>query len=558
MTATQPPQPWAGPPPGWAPPPERSVPSGNGAEAPAGVRSQVAVYAVGALAMLIAAGAAGQPAWGAAGALALAAGVAIGLLVDLGPLFRALPGAVLAIIVGLVLATVVALLGLDPALPLVGLIAVGILGLDWRRVGRLRPLPFAFGFLVVIGVAGEQTWTYPAGLVWLALALGALTSLEADRRAAQPKVEPMTPGPASPDVRTDDLATTILIALAVALVVALLLSAPSCHHRPSNTGSQRGGNGSQVTGNGSAQGNGGSGPGGTASGQGGARPGTGSGQYPNDHQYVPDPNGRYLIPDDGSTPPRNEPGSRVPIPSDADTGTGRTTTNDPDGTVRTTDRNEQGHVRITVTDPDGTRHTYRYTPRSDGLTTIDEYDRDGNHVATYYWDPDGKVATGSRTGSSSPTTTPAEPKPKPKPKPKQKLKINGWLVLAIVTALLAITALAVWLSRRQAKPPAPPAPPVPTWALHLAKQIEHEGSTRGRPRRTSEPLVAYTRALAAGPLPDERLVAVGSIVSDALFARVEPGPEAQHWAESTLAEIVAAHPSPGRGARPREQAGSAS
>ena len=110
-----------------------------------------------------------------------------------------------------------------------------------------------------------------------------------------------------------------------------------------------------------------------------------------------------------------------------------------------------------------------------------------------------------------------------------------------------------WWSRRTPKA-ALLAGAVPPWALRLAREIEHEGGDRGVRRGRSQSLARYAGDLVAGPLPDARLTLVADVVSTALFARDDPGPEAQRWAEVTWAEILADHPVPDRSHRRRAKA----
>ena len=500
-------------------------------EAQASGRSQVAIYAVVALAMLIAGSAATIGGWAVAGSLALGAGVAVGIAAHLERWFRSLPGALAAAFTAVVIGVLVALVWTSsgPVIPFgaVPLGALFVLGLDWSRVGRLRPMPFACGFLVVLGMLGEQTWTYPAAVAWLVLALGALASLEADRRSAQPPVRPTTSGPTAPEVRTSDLVTTILVALAVALVAALLLSTPSCRR---NDGSGSGRFPVDVpSGSGSFPGSG----------------TVGSGGSGGDHLYVPDPDGRFLIPNGQGSGPGNGTGSgpRIPLPdqlpkaSDPPSGTGSF----PDGTTYRYTRDRDGILTVTVTEPDGQERTYTYRERQDGLVEIQELDRNGNVRNTYWYDPKGRVATDDGT-AVAPSTPPDSPTAKPE-QPRRSLHPNWRLIGLLALGLLAIAGVVWALARRTPKPAADATPP---WALRLARDLEAQGRRRGRPRRGSESLVHYGAALAAGPIPDDRLRDVVDVVSTALFARTDPGHEAQARAEATWAQILDAHPAPSR------------
>lgn len=521
-------------------------------EAQAGARSQAVVYASATVAMLIVCGAADSITWGLGGAAALAIGVAIGLTVDLAHVFRNLAGAFLALVTTLAVGVLIGLLGSNAGsvlplglAPLAGLV---VLGLDWSRVGRLRPLTWAFGLLVIVGVAGEETWTYPAAVGWLALALAALASLEADRRAAQPPVVPTTSGPMAPEVQSTDLVSTILIAVAVALVAAVLLSTPSCQRDGSGNRAGRSPFGSSggSGGSGRAGGSGSGSPGNQSGNQSGNESGngsfgTGSGSTSSNHLYVPDPNGRFLIPNNGtggqSGSVRIPSPERLPGANDPPSGTLPGT----DGTI-TYRRAPDGTVTVTVDRPGEPFRRYTYRERSDGLTEIRGYDRNGNLRSQYWYDPKGRVAT------DDPTAVDQNPPPVQKDEPHRKLHVDGRLVLAIVLGLLAIAGIVALVARHRAKPPPPPVPP---WALRLARDIEHQGRRRGRARRGAESLTRYGRALAAGPLPDPRIVDVADVVSTALFGRDDPGPQAQEWAETTWADIVEGHPPPGRAERKR-------
>lgn len=507
------------------------------ADEPARPRSQLAVFVVCALAMGIVCGAAGAPEWGVAGMLALAGGVAIGLAADLRRLFGSVPGAVAALLSMMAMTVALAFIGTGAApFALIPLVGAFVLGLDWRLVRRLRPLPFAFGFLVIIGAASGETWTYPAGLVWLAAALGALTSLEADRRAAHPQVEAVTAGPVAPDVQTTDLLTTILIALAIALAAALLLSTPSCRR---DLGERSGGSGQF----------GSEGPFGSGGEPGSGSQGTGSGSGSGaDHLYVPDPDGRFLVPNAG--PGGSEAGSRA-IPSPEllpERGAPPRRLTLDDGTQIVAERDPDGRGRITVQDPDGTTRTYTYEERGDGLTEIHELDPGGGPGRVLFYDPEGQMATDDPNAVGEAGSSTSQPEEDDE---DDASRLDGRLLVGLVVLLAAAGALAWWLSRRPPKAPPAAAPP---WALRLAREIEHEGTRRGRPRPRSQSLARYCRDLEAGPLPDDRLPEVAEVVSTALFARTQPGPDAQHRAEAAWAEIVAAHPPPGRVERRRVRA----
>ncbi len=508
-----------GPSPSWPTEPGKS-------DDPARLRSQAAVYVVAALAIGIVCVAGDAAGWGVAGALALGAGVAIGLAFDLRRPFGGLPGAAAAAVAMLIAVVLLMLVG-GPAMAYaaVPLLGAFVLGLDWHLVRRLRPLPFAFGFLVVIGVAGGETWTYPAAVVWLVCALGALTSLESDRRAAQAVVAPVTAGPMAPDVQTTDVVTTVLIALAIAITAALLLSTPSCRH-PSG-----GGGGGSSIGSGSEFGPGSEFGSGSENGSGS---GSGSGST-----YTPDADGRFLVPDEGGDSGVPSP-ELLPRPGDP----ARTLRLD-DGRIIVAERNPDGSGRIVVTDPDGTTRTFEYQPGRDGTTQGRELDEEGRPGETLTYDPDGRIGTTDPSSGSQP-----DPEPTPDDE-KERPDVDGRIVLGVLLLLAAGGALAWWLSRRSPKAPPPTAPP---WAIRLAREIDREGAARGPRRTRSQSLTRYAEALRAGPLPDDRVPDVADVVATALFGPTPLGPDAQAWAESTWAAVVADHPAPGRAARCRARA----
>ena len=141
-----------GPSPSWPTEPGKS-------DDPARLRSQAAVYVVAALAIGIVCVAGDAAGWGVAGALALGAGVAIGLAFDLRRPFGGLPGAAAAAVAMLIAVVLLMLVG-GPAMAYaaVPLLGAFVLGLDWHLVRRLRPLPFAFGFLVVRRGPTRRRW----------------------------------------------------------------------------------------------------------------------------------------------------------------------------------------------------------------------------------------------------------------------------------------------------------------------------------------------------------------------------------------------------------------
>nr|MBA3283260.1 hypothetical protein [Acidimicrobiia bacterium] len=217
--------------PSWAPS------GGRVAPAQASPAAQAAVFATCTLAIGLTGAALGQLPSAVVAVGALAVGVALGLATGAARIVEAIPGLVVSLLamalvaVLLGLAAVVGAAGVPPVVVvLVGLVVVG---LDWRRVGRLRVVPFASGFFVVAAVSLERGWAYPAAVVWLVMAIAALWLLQNDERRALARPAPLAAGPAGPEVRSADLVRTLGLALVVGVAVAFLLGRPSCDNSPS-------------------------------------------------------------------------------------------------------------------------------------------------------------------------------------------------------------------------------------------------------------------------------------------------------------------------------------
>ncbi len=258
------------------------------------IRTMAAVYVLASAGFLIALREAPERSVVIGAVVALGIGIVVGHLTGVGRWFGQLAGLFVGVCAMVLLAGAMAfgasLFGtdtvvLDPPYGVTVWVGAAITGLDWCRVARLRGYVVIALGLVLIGVATTESWAIPVAIVWLVGALGAFTLLEGDRRAALAQATPGLVGEAR-NPRPQDLVTTIVVALALGLVAALVLSAPSCS--PNGGGGR--GSGSE-SGQGLGQGSG-SGDFGTDSGGTSGTP---------DHRYVPDPTGRFLVPDDGST-----------------------------------------------------------------------------------------------------------------------------------------------------------------------------------------------------------------------------------------------------------------
>ncbi|MCU1496239.1 MAG: hypothetical protein JWM47_192 [Acidimicrobiales bacterium] len=202
------------------------------APALAGPAAQGAVFASCALAIGLVCTAFDSMPYAVLGAGALAAGIAIGLGTALGRLVERASGLLAALVVGVVMAMLLGVLASQGfALPFISvpLAALFALGLDWRRVDRLRVLPLGCGIFVIAAVGLDRGWAYPAAIAWFAVVLVALWLLEADARRALGRPVPLAQEAAPPaPAPTGDLVRTLGIGLAVGLTAAFLLGNPSC------------------------------------------------------------------------------------------------------------------------------------------------------------------------------------------------------------------------------------------------------------------------------------------------------------------------------------------
>jgi transglutaminase-like putative cysteine protease len=91
-----------------------------------------------------------------------------------------------------------------------------------------------------------------------------------------------------------------------------------------------------------------------------------------------------------------------------------------------------------------------------------------------------------------------------------------------------------WWRRRSALP----------WSTRFFARVERAGAARGRPRAPQETPVEYANGLAAGAMPDPRLVEVGELVTVAAWSRHQPAAEDRARAERVLREATRATPAP--------------
>lgn len=444
-------------------------------------------------------------------AVATGIGVTLALATPFGRRFDALPTPLLAPV-----AAIFTIMGIG-ALAAFGLvlspqIALGVgfvvLGLGWGGVPALRTIALASAVPVVIGCGRGEAWVYPAAIAWLAILLGSLTLIEADLRAGTPPLEPLIPGATAGRVSPRESTPTMLVAIGIGLALALLMAAPSCQRmlRPS----------------------------GRSSGEGTPRPGTGGTPGGGDHRYVPDPDGRWLIPGDG-----DGTGPLIPRPEDGEglvPGGTRRFRPDPSTTVTYRRRVQDGDLSVSVHQDGRPTRVYREHRRPDGTWDITVRDADGHVIDRYRYDPEGRVQRGDR---ATPATTTTQPAP-PKATRRQHRSIRWWQVLLALAVLAAVVALVVWLARR--RPPDEAEPDGPPWVIDLTRRLERFGRLHGRARRPSETLVAYGAAVAAGPVPDPRVEELVALLSAVLFSRRGPDDDARVRATALIDGIEADHP----------------
>jgi hypothetical protein len=457
---------------------------------------------------------------------ALGAGAILSNVTPIGKVFTNVSGVIVslcAVLVTLVLGAFSdRLLAEDPWLALWAVAAL-VLGLDWCFAPRLRARVVFSGVIVIPLVGADEQWAYPGAVAWFIGAIATLWLLERDVRRAATRPVPLVPTPRR-RTRPAEFAGPAAVALLAGLAATFLIADVTC--APRRTIPLTGADSSRRA----------SGPDWSPGGL--LRLDVRSGSY------LPDPGapGRIPVPDPGG----------VPVERDE---RGRAVIRQPDGSTRTYDRDALGRDRVTVDGEDG-RRTFVYDENGNGLR-ITEYDEQGEVVQEYVYDPDlggsgggggsdTEGAAGAAGGERSPTPTTETGDPHDEPSTARSW---GWWLLALgVIAVAAAVMVAALVSRaRRAGPAERPR----TWAARLADRLDEEGRRRGRSRATGETVVGHADALADGPLPDDRLRNVGSIVSAALFGRTTPPEDTRAWAESVVDDASASHPPPSRRVRRR-------
>lgn len=222
-------------------PPLPTAPPGTGAPAPrwdppqpaeAGYPSQAITLLTVASALWLTTAVADASPAGLGAALVLAVSVGVGIATGAHRAFRSFPGLVAAILVFVALVFLSGLLA--PTLPdrwalILFYLPLVPVGLDWRRVGRLQATIAVAAFIVIPMSAADRSGALAVTLGWFALAAASMWSLEQDRRRGEDRPQPLTPGAIDNDPHPGDLLRTVLLAVGVGLLAALLLSVPSCN-----------------------------------------------------------------------------------------------------------------------------------------------------------------------------------------------------------------------------------------------------------------------------------------------------------------------------------------
>jgi uncharacterized membrane protein YgcG len=419
--------------------------------------------------------------------VALATGVAAGALLALDRWFSHLPGLVLALSAPMLLAVVAVLAGAGSTALYVLLLHLGafLWGLDWARVGRLRSQTFLLILPVWLALFSDSPPVRVGSVVVFLLVLATLALASRDELRAVPRLA-VGPREAPSTPTTADLIRAAAIALAVgALAWAVLDGRSIVPPSPPDLGDRLSFGDEQVAGDdptgGSQSSGGGSGSGGGSS---GGVPGGDPGFVPNDPGNGP--SGTFEGSGSGSGSGSAGGSGDLPFGGEGSAGGADSEGLDLDG---------------------------------DGF--VDGFDLDGDGSIDV--DPSGDPVDG---GPDAADDAPEPP----------------WLLLlGLLLAAVAI-ALAVWWWRTR---DGGPAGRRVGWAEEVAARLGREGARRGRPRSAQESVLVYAGELADGPLPDERLRDVGSILSSALFGLNDASPDQQVWVEDVLEAVLAANPPPG-------------
>lgn len=432
--------------------------------------------------------------------LALVAGVVVGELLPDRSLFDSISGIGAAglLFVGGVLLWAAAAYAthIGPPPPQILLLLVFVAGLDWDRVLRLRVRVVLSGAWLVpaLALVDDAGDAIPLGLLWFGVALTALWVLQRDGQGVVPRPATMATVGGNPSrLQPGEFFGVAGVSAVVALVLAILLGAPSCslfdRPQPDLPGNLEGQLGDAINPGEPTSGFPNSDANGSPSGPGAGGGGTGEGQPGDAGEY----SGREPF-YDGTEAYQYDPESGMYY-------------RDPSG--------DYGFK-----DPNGDT----WVPAENGKplppgAQIGEGQIIGGELV------EGEVVEGE--------FVPDEPE---KDDESTLAKVLG--VLAAVVVIAALAALGYFLWRRWGGASVAPAGSgARPWGEEAARRLEVEGVRRGRNRAIDESVARYAEGL-GGDIGEDRLPGVGRVISLALFGRTEPTASERGWVEQVLDELA--------------------
>lgn len=456
------------------------------------------------------------------GVVAIAVGIGLGELLPVDRLFKTVSGWVAALIVATIYVALVAVLQslLRTVLPLepAAYLGLAVAGLDWKRADRLRPSVFLSGLLLAPVVGSPTSATLVIALLWLAVALATLWTLQGDTDRGQRRAVPIRPPQAAADdevpLRGSELLRIIGGAAMLSIALTLLIGNPSCDNRR---------NGRSPYSNAYDQGasSGGRGGYGQAGGGGGGVDDPNSPYIDPDN---PDPDGRYYDPND----PRTDPDSPYYDPNSPSGYGGNGTSVRGGGGNGARSATVPRNVSRPGSGGESSRARQPGRPVQPGIPSDGSSGASSGSSAA-----GGEVAGGSSSASGGDLTT----------------LLYMLLGLGVLTAIAAVVMMIVrklqgeddddldddkhrLFGRRKKK-----GSPNVAWAKGALTRLSKEGERRGRPRRRAETVVRYCAALAVSVLPDERLNGVGNVLDVALYGPREATSEEIAWVDDVLADL---------------------
>jgi hypothetical protein len=534
----------------------------------------------------------------ALGPAAVLVGIVVCHLFRVERVFRDVSGWVVGLLVATTYLIVVGLLNswrpaLDLPYPPAAYFGLVFVGLDWRRADRLRPIVFLSGLFVAPLVVEVEAESVVLALLWLVTAIATLWVVQSDierggRLAIRVPLGPGTDRPAP--MRGMELLRLLGIATLAAVALAVLIGHPSCSPRqPPSVTIGPSINGSGANGYGSGNGNG------VSSGAGAFINGAGqaySGPYRNAQgdPFTGDPsNGPYVNSQgqtyDGPYFDRNGQPFTGPYldpngqPATGRPSTGRSLDGGPlggggpssDGGPYTNAHGEQLDGPYTNAEGDPFTGDARDGPyvNSQGQTYDGPYyDRNGHEFSGPYpgvgeqssGGSDNGVDNGVGSGGASPggltnggganggsTNGGAA-------SDTGAVDLSGFLRILLIGLLVGLAVGLVLLASRafgrddDADEPSkrslfgPRRRTDRQWAIDTLARLSEEGTSRGRGRQRSETVQGYVDELGDEVLADERMHAVGRVLSDAFYAEQSTTPEQRAWVDGVVDEVLARPP----------------